>query len=241
MTDRSRSTVISKTHRIDEGDSKMNRLCLLLAVLMIFLAAPSSNAGLIVNGGFENSIPRAPSDSFVTLFAVNSTSMAPWVIQSGSVDVVNTGFWPAYEGQQSLDLNGLSPATIVQTFTTTPGTTYTLTFEYGNNPDASPAATAAVSVIDSGGGTLLSQDITHSGSTSTNINYTPFSESFVADTTVTTLQFAGTNSGPYGIVLDAVSVNPTAVPEPSSLVVALSAIPMCLGYWWRRRRAKITA
>ena len=218
----------------------MNRLCLLLAVLMIFLAAPSSNAGLIVNGGFE--IPPAPPNSFVDLSAGN-TSMAPWVIQRGGVDVVNTGFWPAYEGQQSLDLNGSSsPGTIVQTFATTPGTSYTLTFAYGNNPLATPEATATVSVLDSASvPPLLSQDIAHSGSTLTNISYTSFSESFVADTTVTTLQFAGTNSGPYGIVLDAVSVNPTVIPEPSSLVVALSAIPMCLGYWWRRRRAKITA
>lgn len=216
----------------------MNRLCLLLAVLMIFLAARSSNAGLIGNSGFET--PLAPPNSFVTLFAVDSTSMAPWVVQAGSVDVVNTGFYPAFEGQQSLDLNGFSPGTIVQTFATTPGTSYTLTFEYGNNPGTA-TATAAVSVLDGASVTLLSQNITHSGSTFTDISYTSFSESFVADTTVTTLQFAGTNSGVAGIALDAVSVNPTAVPEPSSLVVALSAIPMCLGYWWRRRRAKITA
>ncbi len=42
------------------------------------------------------------------------------------------------------------------------------------------------------------------------MKYTPFLGTFVANSATTTLQFASTSPGAYGIVLDAVSV--TAVP-----------------------------
>ena len=66
-----------------------------------------------------------------------------------------------------------------------------------------------------GTGTLLSRVIAHAGSTPRHMKYTPFFGAFIADSAVTTLQFASTTPGAYGIVLDAVSV--TAVPGASKV------------------------
>jgi hypothetical protein len=59
------------------------------------------------------------------------------------------------------------------------------------------------------------------------MNYTLFANTFTADTASTTLEFASTISGNYGIALDAVSV--FAVPEPSSLVLGAVAVLTMLG------------
>jgi Protein of unknown function (DUF642) len=121
------------------------------------------------------------------------------------VSVVDNGLWQAFEGTQSLDLNGTQPGSISQSLATTAGTEYSLSFAYANNFNAgNPVATAEVKV--SGISTLLDQTITHSGSTANNMAYSRFSADFVADSRTSTLQFTALNSGPWGIALDAVSV-----------------------------------
>src|SRR5262249_20311045 len=80
-----------------------------------------ASAGLITNGGFEQ-----PGGQTADLFLpAGNSSLTGWTIVSGSVDIVpSTGSWPAYEGSQSLDLDGHSAGTIEQSFTTTVGITY---------------------------------------------------------------------------------------------------------------------
>jgi hypothetical protein len=94
---------------------------------------------------------------------------------------------------------------------------HNLSFEYANNPQPGPSSSGSMNVLVTGSTTLLSQNVTHSGSTFSNMRYQLFFQDFTADSATTTLQFeALTNSG-FGIALDAVSVNPatTAVPEPA--------------------------
>ena len=133
--------------------------------------------------------------------------LAPWRITAGSVDVQT--YWPAEEGGQTIDLNGVSPGTIEQSFATIPGQVYQLLFYYANNPDLC-AGTATATVTVTGPGTLLSQVLAHAGSTLKDMAFTPFLATFVANSATTTLHFASTTPGAYGVVLDAVSV--TAVP-----------------------------
>src|SRR5262249_37713676 len=141
--------------------------------------------------------------------AGDNTTMAPWAVLSGSVDVVNNGFWAAYQGANSLDLAGSTGngGHIAQTFPTSAGATYVLSFAYANNTYVDSA-----DVLATGKGTLLHTSVTHSGSTYANMNYVLFSQSFVADSSSATLQFtetniySGGNNGNYGIVLDDVSV-----------------------------------
>ena len=66
----------------------------------------------------------------------------------------------------------------------------------------------------------MDQILTHAGTTTANMNYLPFSTTFEADSTTTTLILASRQSGFNGVYFDTVSV----VPEPStSLMLAIGA------------------
>jgi choice-of-anchor C domain-containing protein len=163
---------------------------------------------VLVNGGFEQ--PVVSSDLFIP---AGDLSLVGWTVVSGSVDVVpSTGSWPSFEGTQSLDLDGHSAGTIEQSFATTAGSTYVLSFAYANNPGG--LRSANVSVLGAGALPLLSQDISHSSSTVANMEWTPFVGSFTADSATTTLRFSSTDapSSFGGIALDAVCVQVEAPP-----------------------------
>ncbi|MGH9357073.1 MAG: DUF642 domain-containing protein, partial [Terriglobia bacterium] len=159
-----------------------------------------------------------------------------------NVDLVHTFFYPSFTGSagsQSLDMEGAIGASglIFQSFATTPGDLYNLSFEYANNPQPGPSSSGSMNVLITGSTTLLDQNVTHSGSAFSNMKYQLFSQDFTADSAATTLQFeALTNSG-FGIALDAVSVNPatTTVPEPATLPLFVAGL-LCLAVPLSQRR-----
>jgi choice-of-anchor C domain-containing protein len=87
------------------------------------------------NGGFEN--PVVPANTF-TPFTAGST-IGPWRVAAGTVDLVGSGFWQAAEGGQSIDLNGNTPGMIEQPAQTRFGGCYTVTYTLAGNPDGGPA------------------------------------------------------------------------------------------------------
>ena len=185
------------------------------------LSGTAARADLIVNGGFEQLATTGQGG----LFAAGDPSITGWTIVSGSVDVHNSSLFETFEGRQALDLDGTGAGTIEQTFATAAGSSYVLSFEYANNPfGVTSPATALVSLL--GATPLLSQAISHSGSSAASMNYTLFTAAFTADSAMTRLRFASTDSpaSVNGIVLDAVSVNLSAVPEPGSLVLLGSGL-----------------
>jgi choice-of-anchor C domain-containing protein len=179
--------------------------------------APGVN--LINNGGFEQPTPLP--NIWGEEFDAGSTGIPGWTIVSGSVDIQGASWFDPYQGAQSLDLDGSHPGSIEQSFATTIGATYQLSFAYGNNPDSRGTfdgpQTADVTVTDSGGKTLLSSTVSHTGSTPTDMNHQLFTETFVADTTMTTLKFTSTDpySSNNGIALDDVTVSPSLTSSPT--------------------------
>jgi len=157
---------------------------------------------LLPDGGFET--PKVLPTSKARTLSAGNRALAPWRITAGSVDVQS--YWPAVEGTHTLDLNGVSAGTIEQSFATIPGQVYQLLFDYANNPDR-PARRATASVTVTGDGTLLSTSIAHTDSTPTKMKYARFLETFVADSATTTVRFASTTRGSFGIILDGVSVS----------------------------------
>ena len=199
---------------------------LVIAVLAsaVLIGAGKAKAALIVNGGFETPVLAAGQSKTLS---TGDSSMAPWVITAGSIDVVQSGYWPAYEGSNSIDLNGVSAGTIRQTFATIPGTTYALTFAYACNADVvdvnHSVFTGIGHVTVTGASTLLDTTVSHSGSSRANMNYQIYSGNFVADSSSTTLQFQDVSNDPgmHGVVIDNVSVN--SVPEPQTLALLAGA------------------
>lgn len=191
--------------------------CLVPVILGLALVVPvaEAEADLIVNGGFE-----APATSDYTTIPAGSPLLTGWTIVAGSVDVVGPTFQPAFAGNQSLDLDGDSPGTIEQAFATVVGSSYELVFAYANNAHGgSDPASANVSLSGLGSSDLLSRDFAHGGSTTADMNYILFSFRFTANSATTRLRFTSLDppSSNGGIVLDAVSVTPSAVPEPSAV------------------------
>jgi Protein of unknown function (DUF642) len=186
----------------------MKPTSLLLTCLIGLAAIHATNAQLIINGSFET--PDTPT--YMYIYAGQNT-LAPWVVGSPYVEVgdaIGNGFitGPAFEGVQMLDLHGR----LTQAFATTPGSLYTVTFAYTDNP-AEPAApgpaSARVRLFD-GLGNRLNQTFTHTGAVSNNFHWTVFKGQFTAVTNTTSLEFTPLTTvpggDPGGILLDAVKV-----------------------------------
>ena len=148
-------------------------------------------------------MPRVLLQSNARTLEHGQNALAHWQVTSGSVNV--QAYWHAILATYSIDLNGVSAGTVRQTFATIPGQAYQLSFYYANNPDRS-ARTDTASVSVTGAGPRLNWKLSHTGSTPSDMKYTRFLGTFVADSPMTTLQFASTTRGAYGVVLDAVSV-----------------------------------
>ncbi|NNM30583.1 MAG: DUF642 domain-containing protein [Akkermansiaceae bacterium] len=172
---------------------------------------------LVINGSFET--PDAPDGSFI----INNTAGpldANWTIVAGGVTVVdswdtnqgaepNTSF-PS-EGEQFLQLQGTvaTAGTISQTFDTTPGATYELTFDYSALGFDSRALTIT---YDVGGGARTVNFTSAAGQ----VPWATETFEFTATAATTTLSFTGQRfSGFWGPGIDNVSVREV----PPNLVV----------------------
>jgi len=206
-----------------QADMKTNTFLIFAAAFAA--AIHSTNAQLIINGSFET--PDTPT--YMYIYAGQNT-LAPWVVGSHSAEVgdaVGNGYitGPAFEGVQMLDLHGR----LTQAFATTPGSLYTVTFAYTDNP-AEPAApgpaSARVRLFD-GLGDRLNQTFTHTGAVATNFHWTVFNGQFTALQNTTSLEFTPLTTvsigRPGGIMLDAVQV----FEAPPLVTIRTSQVEVC--------------
>jgi hypothetical protein len=132
---------------------------------------------------------------------------------------------------------------IEQTITTTPDTTYTLTFALGSSADYNNSGSGAAALYASATGTvLLASSLFTLAPTSTN-GWATETLSFTANSTSTTIEFLGDSEYTSEYTgLDDVSVTaqgsttPPSVPEPASLTLLMLSLGG-LGAVRRRRRS----
>ncbi|MGD9722359.1 MAG: DUF642 domain-containing protein [Pirellulales bacterium] len=196
---------------------------------LVFLAARAAPAAL-VNGGFES--PALAPNNFQTITPGTEPVGFAWLVASGSVDIGHLPISPfidysAYEGNQVLDLNGLTNGTVYQVFATTPNQAYILSFAYADNSNEGGISTADIDVVDAVSlASLLSDSISHSTSTNgppASADWTLYSQIFVATGASTRLTFTSTSASTTasgGIIIDAVAVN---VPEPATWILLVVA------------------
>ena len=200
------------------GDMMMKVLAL-FACGAVLLGASVAHAQTFGDGDF-NSPSGGPS---YTEYAGNQ-SFGPWQVSGDSVDLIG-GYWQDPNGTAgSVDLNGVGPGAISQTFSTIAGTTYDVSFYLAGNPDSGespdPAMKTGSVVADAGAETF---SFTNTGAqTRTDMQYAPESFSFTADGATSTLTFAGTNDGPYGAVIGDIVVS--AAPEPGLWVLMIAGV-----------------
>ncbi|WP_043262960.1 choice-of-anchor C family protein [Streptomyces sp. CT34] len=167
------------------------------------LPAPPAAVSHFDDGSFE--YPTVKPKTFDEYAA--GQFIGPWKVTSGTVDLIGAGYWDAAEGDQSLDLNGNNPGSVAQTFATTPGTTYTVSYSLAGNPqlDRRPAVKTGKVLIDGQDFQHFSFDVT--GKSETNMGYVRRQVTFVARGRSTTLGFASTTRhSATGPVIDDVTV-----------------------------------
>ena len=198
--------------------------------LLVFLAAMSlvfglvgvASANLITHGSFEN--PDDPDVNFLTLYDyVDPLAIPGWEV-IGSVDWIRN-YWPASDGNWSLDLAGDSPGFVESNpFPTTPGQWYTVEFDMAGNPDQEyDKALLGVAV----GSDLLYLDefiFEQSLGSFSDMGWQTKSFDFQADDLATILFFGDTTlgGGPWGAAIDNVRVAP--VPEPATMLLLGSGL-----------------
>ncbi|TRU45149.1 MAG: choice-of-anchor C family protein [Microcystis aeruginosa Ma_QC_Ch_20071001_S25] len=195
------------------------------------IVTPVQATNLIQNGSFETATVNP--GPFLQLNA-GSTVITGWTVSQGSIDYIGT-FWQASEGARSIDLQGLASGTIEQTFNTTIGATYRVTFDLAGNPFGNPTI-RQMRVRAGGSSADFSFDIT--GKSPSNVGWVSKSWDFTANSTTTTLEFIGLGSGTNGPALDNVSVialSSPSIPEPSSMLGLLGLGVLGIGSAFKRQ------
>jgi choice-of-anchor C domain-containing protein len=152
------------------------------------------------NGSFE----FGSDPGMYTTLNIGSTNINGWTINSGSIDYIGA-HWEASDGIRSIDMNGNEKGSISQSFSTTLGARYKVTFDLSGNPDGDPNI-KLLTVSAASESKSFSYDINHEGTTRLDMKYAPQSFTFTATGINTTLTFASAIEGYYGPVLDKVVV-----------------------------------
>ena len=190
------------------------------------IVTPVQATNLIQNGSFETATVNP--GPFLQLNA-GSTVITGWTVSQGSIDYIGT-LWQASNGVRSVDLAGSGNGKIEQTFNTTIGTTYRVTFDLAGNPNASPIIK---DMRVSAGGSSADFSFNTTGKSNSNMGWLSKSWDFTANSTTTTLEFIGLGNSDAGAALDNVSV--IAVPEPSSMLGLLGLGVLGIGSAFKRQ------
>lgn len=198
--------------------SRIGGFCRLAAFLpALLLAAPSGAVNLITNGSFES----GPNPGAAIFLSPGSTALSGWTVTGAGIDYCGTR-WTAVHGDRSLGLNGTGAGGIAQSFPTIPLAQYTVSFWLTGDPLSLPVIkTMRVSAAHRSAD--FSADIT--GMWEWDPGWNIHSWSFIADASVTTLQFTSLMSGDTGPALDSVFVALTstaAVPPEPAVAFALA-------------------
>ena len=210
--------------------------------MALLVGVATAYAAPFQNGGFETG-PSAPVNfccggaPYIGTFFAPYTGIPGWTVTAGSIDILGLPGWAPSEGSRSIDLDGLSAATLVQTFDTIPGSTYDVLFDLAAN---FYAGQPIKHVLVTAPGFSQTYAFNSTGRTALNMGWETNAFQFVAAGASSSLSFADQDpSSAFGPALDNVRVNgntnPIAVPEPATFALIGLGLAAGLGFSRRKR------
>ena len=198
------------------------------------LTAASAQASIVADGDFTS-----PSGGGGFATYGSGSSMGPWLVTQGSVDLIG-GYWQApTAGGGSVDLDGYFQTGGISQGLTLGAGSYTLHFFLSGNPDSGLGVkTVQVAVGDAFQN--FSYDTSTAGNSHGDMRYVLETLNFTT-AGPTTLQFTSVDdpSSAFGPVIGGVSVS-GAVPEPATWALMLGGFGLA-GVALRRRRMALAA
>ncbi len=183
---------------------------------LVALSPEAGATSVITNGSFE-----LPAFTFTIYYIRNTTNPTGWSRTGGTIAWHTNlqGFNPS-DGQQFLELEGFT-AQLYQSFPTTPGAEYTVSFDYAPHGNVSGVDDAVSVRIDG----IERHYVDGSAAVLVPLVWTKQSFTFVATSSSTELRFVdgGPVNGINGGFLDNVKVEPTVDPVALKLSVATVA------------------
>jgi choice-of-anchor C domain-containing protein len=206
------------------------QLCFLVAgAVFSSVLTTVASENLIVNGSFEQGNFIGDVHTSYNSIGPGGTAVTGWMTTEGFDWHQAVEFGPAYDGYRMIDLTaGSADGNIAQTFSTTPGAAYTLTFAV-----AAPGTFFGSPVLDVSVGNVLDH-FTIPRSVQFPLTWTVDTVEFQATSASTTLEFSGHSFGDYwGPVIDDVSVT-SSVPD-AGLTAGMLGLAVA-GLGWVRRK-----
>jgi choice-of-anchor C domain-containing protein len=168
---------------------------------------PADETNLIKNGSFE----IGPDPGSFAPYNAGATSISSWRV-THQIDYIGN-YWRASDGKRSVDLDGTPGAGgVAQSFATTPGQEYVVTFDLAGNPDCAPPTKR---MRASAAGQAIEFSFPVSGKSTSEMGWERKLWRFKAKATTTTIEFLSLD-GPASIcgpALDNVSVIAAAAPK----------------------------
>lgn len=204
-----------------------------IVAVALWCSAAQTPASLIVNGDFEDG---PPVGTFLNV-AGEASTITGWIVTGEGIDLVGKAYYLPSKGERSLDLDGSKRSSdtppyaqggIAQTFATTPGERYVVTFDMAGNP-AKPPMQKPMRVSAAGQSMDFMFDIT--GKNAVKMGWLPKTFTFTANEASTTLEFRSLTVSPqtgYAAAIDNVVVT-VAGPEDVEVRETEKEIQVLLG------------
>ena len=182
--------------------------CVCLLVLGS-LVSSRAQAQLLVNGNFESGPAIPPIEAMVAL-GTGSTAVPGWTVSTGTIVVISDIYWVPLSGTRSVNLSDNRPSSastvpggIQQTFNTSAGATYRVTFWVTGEPFSSP--TLKHLRVNAG---PVQQDYTYDNSLAWHwdMDWAQHTLDFTANAATSTLRFTSLDQSKWGPAIDSVKV-----------------------------------